>query len=202
MHLLSKSSPRFAPTLACAAVALLLATSCEDRPLTDLGAAPSFTLTDQAGAPFESSSLAGRVWIASFVYTSCDRVCPMLTGQLRNLQRRLSARAERVAFVSFTTDPETDTPQKLAEYAQLHGADAANWWFLAGDSAAQQGAIARHYYAWAGQTPPEGLEGSLHATHLLLVDERGHMRGFYAYDATGLDELEEAVNELLSPGRR
>lgn len=176
----------------------LFCAACDPAPLPDLGIAPSFVLTDQSGAPFDSSSLSGRVWVGSFVYTSCDNICPMLTGQLRNLQRRLSPQAEAVALVSFTTDPEVDTPERLAEYAEQHSVDTANWSFLAGDSTPQQHAIAREYYTWSGGTAPAGLETSLHATHLLLVDGRGRMRGFYAYDATGIDELEEAIKRLLA----
>lgn len=176
--------------------------ACGPKGMTDLGPAPTFELPDQNGARFSAESLRGHVWIGSFIYTSCRDICPMLTTQLRNVQRRLATGQQHVDFVTFTTDPETDTPDRLLAYGREHDVDFGNWHFLAGDSSAQQRQMAAAYYRWADETPPADLAtadlaNSLHATHLMLVDGSGRIRGFYRYDADGLDELVAAVRTLL-----
>jgi len=37
-----------------------------------LGGLPAFTLTDQRGQPFGSRELAGKVWVADFIFTACQ----------------------------------------------------------------------------------------------------------------------------------
>ena len=92
-----------------------------------------FTLRDQNGHPFDLRSLKGRPVIVSFIYTTCPDVCPLITFNLRQLQRELSP-PERHSpfFVSVTTDPEVDEPLVLRTYAERFRIDFANWVFLTG----------------------------------------------------------------------
>src|SRR5262245_55876221 len=36
---------------------------------------PPFELIDQNGQPFDSKSLAGKVWVGSFFFVSCPAIC-------------------------------------------------------------------------------------------------------------------------------
>src|SRR5262245_50524332 len=49
---------------------------------------PSFQLIDQDGRPFGTEQLRGKVWVASFIFTSCPTVCPKLTARMAQLQQR------------------------------------------------------------------------------------------------------------------
>src|SRR3984957_9062875 len=116
--------------LAVAALAVALV-GCSGRvtPLQILGEVPQFELVSQDGQPFDSRTLAGKIWVADFIYTTCPGPCPRMTSQMREVQDAVS-KIPDVRIVSFTVDPAQDTPPVLAAYAKLHGASPAMWYFL------------------------------------------------------------------------
>ncbi|MBV9082897.1 MAG: SCO family protein, partial [Acidobacteriaceae bacterium] len=69
-------------------------------------------MTDSAGRPFDSKELAGKVWVADFIYTSCPGPCPRMTSEMHKLDQQLKADRD-VVLVSISVDPDHDTPQVL-----------------------------------------------------------------------------------------
>ena len=55
--------------------------------LPSYGPVPSFSLVDQEGQKFDRAQLAGKVWVADFVFTGCSEACPKLTGEMAKLQK-------------------------------------------------------------------------------------------------------------------
>ncbi len=115
--------PRAARSVLLATV--LLVSSCGEReePLRTLFHVPAFELTADDGSTFNSHSLRGNVWIASFLFTSCTTVCPTLASQLATLETRTAEHGDRVRIVSITVDAEVDTPERLHEYASRFSDD-------------------------------------------------------------------------------
>jgi protein SCO1/2 len=155
------------------------------------GALPPFRLVDQSAAPFGSEQLAGRSWIADFIFTRCPGRCPMLTREMVDLQAELLARGWRdVALVSISVDPEHDTPERLAEYAAKHGARPSAWRFLTGE---REGIWTLSVDGF--KLPVQAIEDTgegpiLHSNHFVLVDGRARLRGYYdAFDAQARDRL-------------
>lgn len=107
-----------------------------DPELPEYFQTPSFALTTQAGDTLRSDSLAGTVWIASFIYTSCPDICPVITARMAAVRDSFAEHGvlgDGVRLVSFTVDPERDTPPVLREYAGRFGdVDPARWAFLTG----------------------------------------------------------------------
>ena len=97
-----------------------------------LGRLPDFALTDQTGGAITSAALAGRPYVADFIFTSCAGQCMALTGRMARLSRDLPG---HVRLVSVSVDPVRDTPQALAAYAEQNGADPERWRFLTGEPA-------------------------------------------------------------------
>ena len=83
--------------------------------LPQYGTVPAFEFTDQNGQPFGSPQLVGKIWIADFVYSTCPGPCPMISSRMGELQKPL--RDTDVKLVSFSVDPQHDTPAVLREYA-------------------------------------------------------------------------------------
>ena len=136
--------------------------------------APVFaSLTDQDNKPVSSDDLRGKVYIADFIFTHCAGPCPMMTAKMAELQSLI--RHPDVRLVSFTVDPQRDTPDVLKSYAQRHNADAARWLFLTG-SVEQMRDLAVGYKVAAQR---EADESVTHSTHFLLVDRGGHVVGVY-----------------------
>src|SRR4029434_312672 len=86
------------------------------RSVSSYGTVPSFQFINQNGQPFGSAQLAGKIWIADFVYTTCPGPCPMISSRMSELQKPLEK--TDVHLVSFSVDPEKDTPQVLRGYAR------------------------------------------------------------------------------------
>jgi protein SCO1 len=137
--------------------------------------APPFALTDQDGKPFGTEQLRAKVWVADFIFTSCPGACPQMTMRMGGIQKAVPD--PRVHFVSFSVDPERDTPDVLKKYAQTFDADPARWHFLTGEKTAMFEA-ARGMKLTA---EPAGVLGPeiAHAEKFLLVDGEGHVRGIY-----------------------
>lgn len=174
----------------------LLAVSCgDDAPIPVLAPVPEFRLVDQGGEPFGLAELRGKVWVASFVFTTCPTVCPLLTTKMGNLQRRLEGR-EGLHFVSFTVDPERDTPDVLTRYAERHGADLRTWTFLTGETDAVRRAVVDGMRVAMGERQADG--DILHGTHFVLVDAEGRIRGYYRSEREGMDALARDIERLLA----
>src|SRR5262249_19102785 len=76
--------PRFLCVLCVSTLSLLVSSCVKPAPLTILGAVPQFNLIAETGQPFDSHSLDGRIWVADFIYTTCDGPCPMMSTQMRH----------------------------------------------------------------------------------------------------------------------
>lgn len=191
---------RLAHLLCALAMSLGLIAGCERAPkLARYGQLPQFSLQDQHGDPFRDTDLRGRVVIVDFIFTSCPDVCPLLTEQLASLRKQLPAKAP-LAFVSFSVDPEHDTPERLRDFAQQHGVDVDNFWFVTGPldevkRVVTQGFKQAMQLQPASQGQPRNV---LHGTHFVLVDPSGALRGFFANDPDGRAALKRAVSSLLS----
>ena len=68
----------------------------------------------------------------NFIYTTCSTICATQTATLAELQRQLAARGAKARFVSFTIDPDNDTPQRLATFASQFSIER-DWDFYSGD---------------------------------------------------------------------
>ncbi len=164
------------------------------RELPSYKTVPEFTLTSQTGDAFHSrEELAGKVWIAEFFFTSCTGPCPRMNARMRRLQNDL-ADVEDLRLVSFTVDPERDTPEALAEYARKFQAEPGRWWFLTGPME-ELDRLCRETFL-LGE-----VKGNLdHSTRFVLVDRDGVIRGYYlSGDSEAMQRLERDVR-LLAGG--
>ena len=154
--------------------------------------AATFTLTDQDAKTFSSDQLRGKTWVADFVFTHCPGACPKMTMRMAGLQKTLQR--PDVHFVSFSVDPERDTPPVLKEYAKAYGADPDRWHFLTGEKAALFRAAADMKLT----AEPAGVLGPeiAHAEKFLLVDGRGRVRG--AYDSKDEDEMKALAADAVA----
>jgi protein SCO1/2 len=164
-----------------------------------LGALPAFTLTDQRGQPFGSRELAGRIWVADFVFTSCAGVCPLLTQRMAEVGHRARKLGPDFHLVTITVDPERDTPDKLAAYGARFGADPLSWSFLTGPLDAIERTVVDGFKMGMGkQTSDAGLVDIFHGEQLVLVDRALRVRGYFPATSEGIDKLMEAVGRVAN----
>jgi len=156
---------------------------------------PPFTFTEAGGTTFSSDQLDGKVWLGALIFTRCPGACPHMTGHLLAIQRHFAGRGD-FAIVTISTDPEHDTPEVLAEYADTLNADRRQWHFLTGDFEAVRTLSMDGFKLGIGDTP------NTHSTRFALVDRTGHIRGYFEGAAgADLDEVIHSVETLLAePG--
>jgi protein SCO1/2 len=164
-------------------------------PLALGDAIPDFTLTDQSHQPISLSQFAGKVVVATFVYTSCPlpNYCFRLSNNVGRLQKRFADRLGReLIFLSVTMDPVHDTPEVLAKYAATWKADTRSWHFLTGPR--KEVSDLCHRFGvdfWQG-------EGSLtHSLHTVVIDRQGKLAANFEGNEFSAEQLGDFVDAQL-----
>jgi protein SCO1/2 len=173
-------------------LAVVFLPSCANRAikLPEYGHIPAFHMTDSEGRPFDSNLLAGKVWVADFIYTNCPGPCPRMTSQMHRLEQRFTSEPD-VRFVSFSVDPDHDTPVVLNNFAHHFGGPTAHWFFLTGSAATI------HLLAFQTFHVGDVIGKMDHSTKFSLIDKRGNIRGYYStFDPDGLSTLLKDIAAL------
>jgi protein SCO1/2 len=166
-----------------------------NRPLPTYNRLPDFELVNQDAQPFGSKELIGKIWIADFIFTTCRGPCPIISTRMSELQKPLEK--TDVRFVSFSVDPETDTPPVLRAYADKLRKEPFRWDFLTGAKDAIA-SISRDGFKLGLSEGEEPGSGPVHSTRFVLVDRRGAIRGYYdALAVDGVTKLLADANHLL-----
>ena len=134
---------------------------------------PEFDLVDQNSKQFTLENVQGNVWLADFIFTTCSGPCPIMTERMSMVQHDL-IEVDKLKFVSFTVNPDYDTPEVLKKYAQRFDVDDSSWSFVTGKYDQIQELIADGFKM--GDTE----EIVFHSTRFALVDHEGNLRGYYS----------------------
>ena len=171
----------------------------------DLGPISDFSLTERGGQEVHRADLAGKVWVAAFIFTRCAGPCTQVSGTMARLQHDLSG-SKDVVLVSFTVDPDYDKPAVLREYAARYGADPQRWLFLTGDPDKVYPLIRDGFHLAAEQNKGEDRKPGyevMHSTLLALVDRQGHIRGYYdAQEPEAVGKARAEDSDPLTAGTR
>jgi len=159
-----------------------------------------FSLIDQNGAAVTLASLAGKVWIGDFIFTRCAGPCPVMTRAMKVLDSEIHEPDAR--FVSFTVDPDYDTPERLKNYLAKFDANPERWLFLTGDKQTLHDLSIKSFYLGVTEVPEAEREAPdqtvTHSTRFVLVDRLGRLRGYYdGTDAKALKQLVRDARVLL-----
>jgi protein SCO1/2 len=146
-------------------------------PLPHFGRVPTFALTDEGGHPIATKDLGGAPWVANFIFTRCPTACPLYTERMAALHHSLPG----LRIVSFSVDPDFDTPERLRDFAGRHNALAPVWSFVTGPFAEIRAAVTDGFKVAMGRDEGHAGEGNIfHGEQAVLVDAGGAMRGYYA----------------------
>ncbi|MEQ1917996.1 MAG: SCO family protein [Elusimicrobiota bacterium] len=179
----------------CSAILILSACSPAPKPSKAL---PDFSLTAvtvDGTSPLDLRALRGRAWIADFIYTRCAGPCPMLTANMAGLQKRLP---KSIGLLSFTVDPDHDSPEVFTLYARKFNADPQRWFFLTGEKADMIRLVRDGFLLPivedAAASPGERFA---HSTKFVLIDKEARVLGWYdGDDQAALAKLEADAKRL------
>ena len=156
------------------------------------GLVPNFELIDQSGEDYGSDKLQGKIWVANFIFTRCTTVCPIFSAKMSTLQKRTNKAAQGLQLVSFSVDPDFDTPEVLAEYSKQFSANPWYWHFLTGETEQVRAVVIDGMKTFMGDAAEvDAPDALMHGSHFVLIDPDLNIRGFYQV------EDEETVDRLL-----
>ncbi len=145
---------------------------------TPYGKIPAFTLLEKSGKGFSQSNLKGNFWVANFIFTRCQGPCPVLTQNMKVLEKSLP---NNVSIVTFSVDPDYDSPKIFTEYAQSFGIKKENWYFVTGNKKEVYSLI-RSGFKIGVEENSEGsaiTEQFIHSTYFVLVNPEGTILGYF-----------------------
>ena len=154
--------------------------------------APQFSFPDQDDSPISTQSLAGKVWIADFIFTHCANTCPKMTAKRAELIKQIPD--PRVMFISFSVDPTGDDRPTRKAYAGTNRLDESRWKFLCPPDRQTVLKVAQAMKIAAAEG--HGQSPILHSDRFVLIDSHGRIRGNYPME----DEpsMQRLVNDALA----
>lgn len=166
-----------------------------------------FTVTNHRGEEVTLEDLKGKPWLAMFIFTNCETICPPMTYNMTEVQNSLIERGvEDYNIVAFSVDPVKDSPEVLADYLSFYDVPDESKWNL----------VTGYEQVWIEQFAvnsfkslvkmPDNSDQVLHANTFYLVDENGiavknytgysEQEGGVSYDTIAID-LETLIEERL-----
>lgn len=152
---------------------------------------PEFRFVDQDEKPMGLADLRGKLWVADFMFTRCNGVCPMQSANMQALQEALRGTPlwDEVRLVSISLDASHDTPSTLREYAERYKADPAKWSFLHGPKEDVWKLSAEGFKLHVEDAPENEAMPIEHVGRFVVVDRQGRVRAYHS----GTDPAERAA---------
>ncbi len=139
---------------------------------------PAFSFINQNGEVFTEKNVAGKIYVANFIFTSCGSICPKMTANFSILQKAF-ANDDEVILLSHTVDPERDSAATLRRYAGIKKISATKWQLLTGSKAALYTLAKKEYFAGDSLGYYGDLNEFLHTEKVFLIDKHRRIRGVY-----------------------
>ncbi len=181
-------------TLIIGLISILLLAACGQDVPDDLDwEVEEFTYTDHTNNDFGLKDLEGDVWLANFIFTNCDTVCPPMTSNMSKIQDKLAEKDIDAEIVSFSVDPERDTPEQLETFSQKFDADLSNWHFLTGYDGDEIKEFAKNSFQTLALPDPNSDQFT-HGTSFYLVNKEGTV--VKKYEGVSNVKYEEIVDDV------
>ncbi|MEE2953708.1 MAG: SCO family protein [Bacteroidota bacterium] len=162
---------------------------------------PAFKFVNQFNDTITNLDYEDNIYVTNFFFTSCPTICPIMTYNMRNIQQELSV-YPNIKFLSFTVDPDNDTPERLLYYAREMRINLENWNLVTGRKQDIY-SMAPFYFANASadSLAPGGF---LHSEYFVLVDKQGKVRSGVdnngnvvgVYDGTKDLDIKDLINDI------
>ena len=156
----------------------------------------NFSFLDQNGKIFSQEQVKGKVYVVEYFFTTCGTICPKMNAQMQRIQLAYK-NSKKVALLSFTVNPKTDTVEQLKRYALDHEANDQQWHFLTGKQEKLYHLARTSFFVLKpAEVENQGDEGSdfIHTNNFVLVDQTGRIRGYY--DGTSVKEVDQLIKDI------
>ena len=158
---------------------------------------PDFQFVSQDGDIVSAQTMAGKIYVADFFFTTCPTICPKMKTQLKRVYDRFKGNPN-VMLLSHTIDPTHDSVAVLREFALSLGVEGKQWLFVTGDKEKIYD-IGQNSYMVSAAEDASAPGGVVHSGAFILVDTKKHIRGIYdGTTAEGVDKLMADMDKVLA----
>ena len=158
---------------------------------------PDFQFVSQDGDIVSGRTMAGKIYVADFFFTTCPTICPKMKTQLKRVYDRFKGNPN-VMLLSHTIDPTHDSVAVLREFALSLGVEGKQWLFVTGDKEKIYD-IGQNSYMVSAAEDASAPGGVVHSGAFILVDTKKHIRGIYdGTTAEGVDKLMADMDKVLA----
>ena len=156
-----------------------------------------FEFTTQENEKLGLKDLEGEWWVADFIFTNCTTVCLPMTTNMSMLQELLKEEGIDAQLVSFTVDPEFDSPEVLKKYAESYDVDLSNWSFLTGFDFETIKDLSVNSFRSELQENP-GSDQVTHGVRFFLVNPNGEViKNYYGIDRNEVESIVDDLKKVL-----
>ncbi|MCP4125205.1 MAG: SCO family protein [Bacteroidetes bacterium] len=164
--------------------------------LSEKGDLINLKYTNQSNHEVTMNAYSDKVLVVDFIFTHCPTICPVMTANMREIQK-VHSDIDELQFLSFSVDPGRDSVPRLQYFADLFEADTGNWHFLTGDKKNIY-RIAREGFAVTAMEGDGGPDDFIHSPIMVLLDKKTNVRGFYdGTDTSAVQTLIADIGQLL-----
>ncbi len=147
-----------------------------------------FSFTNQEGKKISGKDVKGKVFVSDYIFTTCPGICKEMSDEMTQVYKTFE-KEPNLVILSHTSKPEEDSVAVLMAYAKKYGVtDHSKWQMLTGTPKELYRMAAHEYFII---DPTDNNESFIHTERLALIDQKGHIRGYY----DGTKHLE--VNKLI-----
>jgi protein SCO1/2 len=137
-----------------------------------------FTFYNQDSTLFRSESLRGKVYVANFIFTRCGNICPDMVSQMKRIGKAFQSNSQ-VALISFTVTPWIDDVNTLHKFGEKNKISSKQWSLLTGLKSDIYTLARKSFFAEESIGYNKDTKEFLHTEHMVLVDQKGRIRGIY-----------------------
>jgi protein SCO1/2 len=152
-----------------------------------------FNLTNQLGQTVTPETFKDKIYIASFMYTTCEGMCPAMTGNMAGVYD-MFLKDEEIMFLSHSVTPKIDSVPQLKRFAKKYKIKRHDKWHFTTGSKKEIYDLARKHYFAVESKGDGGPEDFIHTENFILIDKEKRIRGFY--EGTDYDEIDRLKNDI------
>ncbi|GAB3771299.1 SCO family protein [Spirosoma horti] len=155
----------------------------------------NFSFRDQNGVTISEKDIEGKIHVADFFFTSCGRICPLMTRHMKLVEKAFPDN-KNVVLLSYSVTPWIDSIGRLKAYSRANNIQAKNWHLLTGSKSAIYQLARQSYFAEEELGFSKDSTEFLHTEHFLLVDKQKRIRGIY--NGTLELEMQQLIADIRS----
>lgn len=137
----------------------------------------------------------GEISVVSFIYTHCPDVCPVITANLTNIQKKLTDTTD-LQFIEISFDPQRDTPSVLANYKDLYKLND-QFTLLTGETTLLDKLEIKAKKTYADSVNQDSSKYLMkHSNKIYLMDKEGKIRYEYPASVVPLKNVIEDIKKM------